>query len=43
MPRKERHAVPDPQGGWIVEKLHADRASAHCVLINRILSIAASL
>ena len=30
MSRKERHVVPDPQGGWNVEKPHAERVSAHC-------------
>jgi hypothetical protein len=30
MPRKDRHVVPDPQGGWNVEKPHAERASEHC-------------
>jgi hypothetical protein len=30
MSRKELHVIPDPQDGWIVEKPHAERASAHC-------------
>lgn len=28
MPRNERHVVPDPDGGWRVEKPHAERASS---------------
>ncbi|MHC1687108.1 MAG: DUF2188 domain-containing protein [Methanothrix sp.] len=30
MARKERHVVPDQQGGWDAKKPHAERASAHC-------------
>jgi hypothetical protein len=30
MARKERHVVPNPQGGWDVKKPHAERASMHC-------------
>lgn len=29
MPRKERHVVPNPDGGWDVKKPGADRASSH--------------
>lgn len=29
MARKERHVVPDPKGGWNVEKPNADRVSTH--------------
>jgi hypothetical protein len=29
MTRNERHVVPDPDGGWNVEKPGASRASSH--------------
>ena len=29
MPRKERHVVKNPEGGWDVKKDHAERASSH--------------
>ncbi|HLQ34481.1 MAG TPA: DUF2188 domain-containing protein [Chloroflexota bacterium] len=29
MARNERHIVPNPTGGWDVEKPHAQRASSH--------------
>lgn len=29
MSHKERHVVPDPKGGWKIDKPHAERASAH--------------
>lgn len=25
----DRHVTPDPEGGWDVQKPHAERASAH--------------
>ena len=28
-PRNERHIVPNPKGGWNVQKPGADRASSH--------------
>lgn len=30
MARKERHVVPNQQGGWDVKGPHAERASMHC-------------
>ena len=29
MPRKERHVVPNPQGGWDSKRENAERASKH--------------
>ena len=29
MSRKERHVVPNPQGGWDSKKANAERASKH--------------
>ena len=29
MPRKERHVVPNPDGGWDSKREHAERASKH--------------
>jgi hypothetical protein len=29
MPRKERHIVPNPVGGWDIKKPGAERSSGH--------------